>query len=748
MKTRYQIEKLLREYVVEIPSIQRDYAFGRREAKEKRELFVKTLFEKMSCSGIHLDFLYGKEINNRFILLDGQQRITTLWLIATYISKRRKEEAAWLNNFYYATRTSSREFCQALIENDWQPEDIDIDNHRLKVKWFYNSWKYDPTISGMIATLDTITRVFEDYSAVTLSDLNKVSFSFLDVEELGQPEELYLKMNSRGVALTPFENFKVALLSYCKENKWFDERELSEFSRKLDTVWVDVFWEYRSENFQIDEAYLAFIIRFLLNEWIIKTDKTAKEVEESKEYKVLSSQDFKVTFSAVKEVVTKKSLVKLGSVLDNLQNKKVSDFFPAFVKELEFSFIPNYHQSDINPITQVNRVIFLAISNYLSKSTIEEVAFKQWMRISWNIVNNADINSVSSMIGALKLINELSDHSDTIYDYLSGSFTLQSDFASNQVIEEIQKCRQIKKNPLYESLILEAESKKLFSGRLRDLIHIDDENQFVWEDFHVEHYEKLNSLTLSEDSQEIFRRSLLAFGLNNYPMNAGKIKNRPNTAPQEYLLLESPTSRDARSNWLKLISENKTKLKEYLKLSQNQINSLVDRFDQNSLYSPLIKYPILFHKKYMKSYKIFNKDFNSKVQLLIETDDRIQAYRYSNIETILLTEEVKTQYQDIENLNIWFWKGQNEHRQGNLVLDFGNKEQMTSFDIHYSDETNNYIIRMFQRKGESRDALELWNNKISDKFSEEDFKEDGYYKSYRSKEDVLDIIDKLIPVTH
>ena len=76
---------------IEIPIIQRDYAQGRsdKRSKEIRETFLKTLIRAIEEKvPLELDFVYGKRDKNKVFLLDGQQRITTLYLLHWYIAQR------------------------------------------------------------------------------------------------------------------------------------------------------------------------------------------------------------------------------------------------------------------------------------------------------------------------------------------------------------------------------------------------------------------------------------------------------------------------------------------------------------------------------------------------------------------------------------------------------------------------------------------------------------------------------------
>ena len=120
---------LLNEYGVRIPIIQRDYAQGRDDNPTAviRSKFVHSLHQTLLANDptrpLDLDFVYG-EVKHRddarlryLIPLDGQQRLTTLYLLHWYLAlaeNRLVEAGPTLARFTYQTRSSSREFCTCL----------------------------------------------------------------------------------------------------------------------------------------------------------------------------------------------------------------------------------------------------------------------------------------------------------------------------------------------------------------------------------------------------------------------------------------------------------------------------------------------------------------------------------------------------------------------------------------------------------------------------------------------------------
>lgn len=104
-----------------IPMIQRDYAQGRNntKAEEIRKVFVSDLFERIidvrdnNAPPLELDFIYGYIDSEAFIPLDGQQRLTTLYLLHWYLAYRQKLVSSYkesFTKFSYQTRKSSTNF--------------------------------------------------------------------------------------------------------------------------------------------------------------------------------------------------------------------------------------------------------------------------------------------------------------------------------------------------------------------------------------------------------------------------------------------------------------------------------------------------------------------------------------------------------------------------------------------------------------------------------------------------------------
>ena len=106
-----------------------------------------------------LDFVYGATDNGKLNPLDGQQRLTTLWLLHWYIALRAGElneaTCSIFKKFTYETRISSREFCECLCKPEYFKNFDSNDNVGFITNqaWFYSAWKQDPTIQSMLRML-------------------------------------------------------------------------------------------------------------------------------------------------------------------------------------------------------------------------------------------------------------------------------------------------------------------------------------------------------------------------------------------------------------------------------------------------------------------------------------------------------------------------------------------------------------------------------------------------------------------
>jgi hypothetical protein len=263
---------------ITIPIIQRDYAQGREEEYDKREKFLDKLKDHLDIKNkpLNLDFVYGRKKDSSFYPIDGQQRLTTLYLLHWYLSLKEnigKEDREKLLNFTYDTRISSREFCHYLIKKNIEIPITTGDDVLIKnitdSHWYRANWEYDSTISAMLIMIQAIHDKFYNSQSGLWDRLCKnrlISFQLLDLgaEGFELTDELYIKMNARGKQLTSFENFKANFIQFIDsryptqliEHKVRGTISYAEyFAFNIEKEWTDLFWDNRGDEEIIDNHF-------------------------------------------------------------------------------------------------------------------------------------------------------------------------------------------------------------------------------------------------------------------------------------------------------------------------------------------------------------------------------------------------------------------------------------------------------------------------------------------------------------
>ena len=478
----------------EIPIIQRDYAQGRSDerSKEIRKTFLGSLIaavENYPQKNIELDFVYGKRNKNKVYLLDGQQRITTLYLLHWYLTQRLQKPSLLKGvALSYRVRQYADEFTQKISDKNTQIDfTSSIPSQAIcNCTWFFDAWKYDPTVKGMLNTLDTIHELLKDKS---ISDERywlpleegAVTFYWLNLEEHQLTDELYLKMNARGKQLSNFENFKASLVKRIADNGWEENiQEKESFSFKMDTIYTDLFWEYRGEVNVIDYEVTNFFAGMAMIGYALKEncETQQKRIQElfnnplSVRVEDFEESDFKLFMSYLDFYSTEKNIsieTKLWKYY-NPNNKR--GFFEEFIKD-ENKGTGEFYKGATYP----QRIFFYALSELFIK--VKDKAIREnFIRVVRNIIENATIDSAQTFVGAIKLMKELlevlSKGVQDIYSYLSKT-AIQSNFASYQVTQEKQKAERIVANPEWKDIIWKAEEHPMFKGDIGFLL-LETEN--------------------------------------------------------------------------------------------------------------------------------------------------------------------------------------------------------------------------------------------------------------------------------
>lgn len=519
--------ELISKHKIEIPIIQRDYAQGRKEKSDIRTNFLNALLEVVNDKKLELDFVYGSVKNTVLQPLDGQQRLTTLfllhWFVAVKENKLDDTLKSNLTKFTYETRTSSREFCIDLINKGIVYNDEkNISELIIDSSWFFLSWKRDPTIKSMLTMLDAIQHTFHDKTEVW-DKLNNISFHYIELQNFGLSDDLYIKMNARGKPLTDFENFKAKFEQYIKQKNWENNANPTEtFSHQIDTLWTDLFWNYRNDENVFDEQLLNFFRTMAVINYTHKAN--IKEENFRKNLDVLRGNQT-VSFSRYLELgcFDNDYFKTLKSVLNKIADKNgLKEFLndTTYVNEKEI-----FNGSIQNNLPYPDLVIAFAYYQYLaSEENIETENLKSWLRIVRNLVEGSRpylFNNANEFANALRSINEmLPNRNSIVKNFAEIQNNSLSGFISEQVIEEKLKAKLITQSDDWKKAITEIENHKYFNGQIGFLLQWSESNLEIFNEYAEKSKAIFGEKGLNNFDNFLFERALLATG--DYLLTKGK----------------------------------------------------------------------------------------------------------------------------------------------------------------------------------------------------------------------------------
>ena len=528
-----------------IPIIQRDYAQGRTndDTKEVRTDFLDALYTYLQENRPNrdLDFVYGtlqkgddEDERVHFIPLDGQQRLTTLFLLHWFLYQisddtelkakfRGKLLDGEKSQFTYETRQSSIDFCDALMKSnvdmttlltvkDKQGHDIPSLSATLKNEhWYYRIWNNDPTVQSMLVMLDAICQKFngrKEFFASLMDESNPIiTFIFMDLKEYKLTDDLYIKMNSRGKPLSKFENFKAKFEQYIKgllnsdvslkDKKYKIKYSSAEtdvdlykyFSYNIDTKWTTLFWQYckngKAHNL---DSYIENFIRVIITCHYASKVELAQKATSDETLDVLMSSDIdhkSLTFNKYEstKALSKDAVLTLVDALDALYNGKngikhyVSEEYKFYFDEDEI-----FKKVIENNLTRNERIQFFAYVSFLVANKCNGDGIDEWMRVVHNISHpdNTIIDGNDDMARGIKSVVDLLPYSNQIIDYLK-NHTISA-FAQHQRTEEYIKA-QLVDRPIWKNIIEDTEKHPYFNGQIGFVLQFSG----ICSDYQIKH---------------------------------------------------------------------------------------------------------------------------------------------------------------------------------------------------------------------------------------------------------------------
>lgn len=540
------MKTLLERYNLIVPEIQREYVWGKNEysivdffikdmkngyqshsltsSKEildsLRELGLNEVAiaaaiaaQSNNEKGINIGFIYSYKpdyytyTDDAFdvFLIDGQQRITTMFLFLFYFAIKEKRLPEFIQTFKFNAKTDKIAFDyrvrnlthKFLIELLDQIKTIEDLRNIKKKSWFLKNYIEDITIKSIVGSdkkNDIVIGIFPKLFNEFENDdtlyydylLTQIKFWHFKTEETSEGEELYITMNSRGQQLSDNENLRAKLFA-----TGIAIREPLYWSEQWEK-WQDFFWKHRDRqnnaDYGLDEFFRWVTILSLfakdkeIRKYVRSTKNGLDENVLSLEYiqKCFTSLEYLYddsTFSLIKDNY---NLYKNFSLLDR---KWLAANNNAGIEQIDlFRLLP---------------VIYFCNLYFEKHSKLPDplLVFRV-LRFFYNLKDNPTISkgSAEQLVPALKIILHLMKNNDDIIDVLN----LTDEFRSILTNEELLKL-DIYKNgnrANWEDILWYAESIPSNKGRIyqilnkaknRDILKSEDFSKFQKLVFSYEH---------------------------------------------------------------------------------------------------------------------------------------------------------------------------------------------------------------------------------------------------------------------
>ena len=773
----YTFEQLLQQYNIAIPQIQRDYTQGRSDERTTRirKNFVLALHTAIqNKQNLTLDFVYGNiDKSGTLTLLDGQQRLTTLFLLHWYIAKKTNHDVELLKKFSYEIRPDTRDFCAKLLSfNPFSEPEQDLAKKESKIsfeitnqKWFPLPWNKDPSIVSILTMLDEIHAQFIE-TAVIWEELSRITFYFLALEDMGLTNDLYIKMNSRGKPLTDFEHFKAEL---DKQLSSLNKSTLAnDIRKKFDTTWTDLLWEYRNsgttpeENTIVDDEFLRYI--HFICDVIYYQNEDYYQKKEILHEKWNSFKLLEIFFRDKERII--ENFITLQSFFDcwceaNLCKIKYStpdDFLLSFINTTE-----NYKKNKI--VTQIGKNIFqeclarftvnfnlqqfvflYAVTYYLQHTDkIKYLDFVRRIRIINNLIQNSK-NEISP-----RRMKKILEHVEEILktgevkekDNTFNKYQLREELEKSKLLIKLQE-KDPQNHDKLKNKIFELEDHKLLYGQISilfDFEHIENitknyiETAYKFISLFKCDSDKIDCalMTIGDYSQKISIedwRSTQQFGAANqeswkelfHQHDIYTYDNRPDKSKKDFAY--------TRNILLKFLEDNKEINNDILDTKKNDFIKKCEAKKQYPFEYYYLKYNVFRPAKNGMSGKCFKYDTYSYTILRLKDSHSDNYNPYLKEACHKLNNEGKDNYkEDLFNKHKYFKLGQR-----------GLRFKTHSMEHWYLD--NQDLFRIYDKNHNILMPIIINQNKISQqlKTCAMQFKE----KAMQNTQLALELLDKPI----
>lgn len=560
-------KKLINDYIIYVPEFQRNYLQGddsNESIKDKRNRLLDDIFSciESQSKSIDLGFIYGRVEESYkstlFYPYDGQQRLTTLYflyLLIYFRINKYDEIHSIQEKLSYQTRISTNRFIESFLswildseEKDniynefWNKDGKDLKGFIMSQDWFMmTEWNYDVSIINMLSIIVEISRRIKNLGDKTgivnfidKDENNPFQFDFIYVDDISKSDDLYIKINARGKALSPFENLKSDIDKY-----WDDEDKT-----KLDAEWTEYVWNQLDENDKnkeksFDNSFYNLLSNIFYLQYLVSlndiNDKILIEIE-NKYKKGIVDKEW------ISEKLCRVSCPMISSFLDAMIGsfKSIKDKQIESVNRKIFGLGDYQNNNGQNKMERADLfevfVYYYSVSSLFTENDMEFTDKRNLLNeietVTNRIIENQRpyLDSPTNLVKALKSVRVLIDNSIKSHGVYKFFLSIDNDtkesirigLMKEQVEEEILKAKLIDKDSRYVALFNKGYSELKNKGQLGFIFYLVTKNNSLSkigiEDVSYESFEKtLNQIIFIQNfiigeftNYELLLRAILA----------------------------------------------------------------------------------------------------------------------------------------------------------------------------------------------------------------------------------------------
>ncbi len=315
----YTLRQLLGENItIVIPDMQRDYCWGADGEGGKVEPFMKSLLRLYQTGHTYsLGLLYGYEsskVSQHIHIIDGQQRITTLYLLLGMLYRRtsREDLRRMLISDYeltddreprllYEARSETMYFMSELVTHFFLNRDGRL-SQLEKSAWYCSAYATDPTSQNFIRAIRKIDQAIEcvchdqgwDFDDFADFVIDRLVFFHHDLGGRAAAEEMFVTINTTGEPLTQPQQIKALLPD--------EEGALEEWEEM--ERWA---WQNRPGREGLLPATSDERMNTLINIWEKYTGKNQREIPENPHSLYKLYQSYRTLCTCQPELMDKKA---------------------------------------------------------------------------------------------------------------------------------------------------------------------------------------------------------------------------------------------------------------------------------------------------------------------------------------------------------------------------------------------------------------------------------------------------------